>query len=323
MRRIRSYTIVARPDGVRSVFVAILLGLPAMLVHAQQNPAKAPATVKATVDKQKILIGEPIQLMLEATVPDNLSFPWPLPDSLPHFEWVEKHGIDTVVRPGERYYRQYLTVTSFDSGAWSIPRLAFLVGTKKVFTDSIRINVGYSKIDPSKDFHDIKDIIDVPNPFARWIPWLIAACTLGSMVLVIWLIRKRKLLRQAVFQPAPRLSPFEEAMQQLAELEKQQLPVNGSVKLYYSRLTEILRVYLLRHMNISSLAETNEELIGQLRRSPLAPDQFDSLAETLRMSDFVKFAKYQPGMADNEQHYRVIRSSIESLDQITTNHQPN
>lgn len=283
-----------------------------MLLHAQQKTS--PAVVKATVDKQQILIGQPIQFMLEATVPDNLSFPWPLPDSLPHFEWVEKHGIDTVVRPGQRYFRQYLTITSFDSGAWSIPRLAFLVAGKKVFTDSIRINVGYSKIDPSKDFHDIKDIIDVPNPFARWIPWIVVAVTLGSLALVFWLVRKKKLLQKAIIRQAPRLSPFEEAMQQLAELEKQQLAANGSVKAYYSRLTEILRVYLFRRMGISSLAETSEELIGQLRRSLIPRDQFDSLAETLRMSDFVKFAKYQPGIADSERHYQVIRSSIETLE---------
>lgn len=283
-----------------------------MLLHAQQKTS--PATVKATVDKQQILIGQPIQLMLEATSPDNISFPWPLPDSLPHFEWVEKHGIDTVVRPGERYYRQYLTITSFDSGSWSIPRMAFIIGSKKVFTDSIRINVGYSKIDPSKDYHDIKEIIDVPNPFARWIPWIVAAVSLCSLALVFWLVRKKRLLKQVVIRQAPRLSPFEEAMQQLAELEKQQLPANGSVKAYYSRLTEILRVYLLRRMGISSLAETSEELIGQLRRSPIPQDQFDSLADTLRMSDFVKFAKYLPGITDTERHYRVIRSSIDALE---------
>src|SRR5882757_3351452 len=181
MRPLRSYTIV------------VLLWLPVMLLHAQQKTAQPPSTVKATVDKQKILIGEPIQLMFEATVPDYLPFSWPLPDSLAHFEWLEKGRVDTVTRPGEKYYRQYLTVTSFDSGAWSIPRLAFQVGTKKYFTDSIHIEVGYTKIDPSKDFHDIKEIIDVPNPFASWIPWIIVGVTLGSLALVFWLIRKRKI----------------------------------------------------------------------------------------------------------------------------------
>ena len=299
---------------VRS-YIVICLWLLATQVHAQHKPAPAPpAIVKATIDKDSILIGQPIQLMLEATVPDNIPFAWPATDTLPHFEWLEKGKLDTTIRPGQRYYRQYFTITSFDSGSWAIPRLAFLAGTKKVSTDSIRIFVGYTKIDPSKDFHDIKDIIDVPNPWARWVPWIVAAITLLSLALVFWLIRKRKVIKQIITRQAPRLSPFEEAMKQLDELIKQQLPVNGAVKTYYSRLDEIFRVYLFRRLGIHSLAETSEELITQLRSSVLKPAEFDSLAETLRMSDFVKFAKYQPGAADSEHHHEVIRSAIVALE---------
>lgn len=268
------------------------------------------------MDKQKIVIGEPIHLKLEVTVPDNVPFAWTGLDSLPHFDWLDKGKIDTTVRPGERSYEQYLTLTSFDSGTWAIPRLPFLVGNKKAFSDSIRISVDYTKVDPSKDFHDIKDIIDIPNPFARWIGWLVAAATLLSVALVFWLIRKKKLLKKLVaVRQTPLLSPYEEAIRQLEELERQHLPDTGAVKAYYSRVGEILRVYLLRRLGISSFAETSEELIGQLRRLRLPADIFDGLAEVLRMSDFVKFAKYQPGIADSDQHYRAVRAAIESLEQ--------
>jgi hypothetical protein len=284
------------------------------MLQAQHKPAPAPAIVKATIDKDSILIGQPIQLMLEATVPDNIPFAWPGTDTLPHFEWLEKGKVDTTVRPGQRYYRQYFTITSFDSGSWAIPRLTFLAGTKKAMTDSIRVFVGYTKLDPSKDFHDIKDIIDVPNPWARWIPWIVAGVTLLSLALVVWLIQKRKVIQQLITRQAPRLSPLEEAMKQLDELAKQQLPVNGAIKTYYTRLNEIFRVYLFRRLGIHSLAETSEELITQLRGSFAAAQQFDSVAETLRMSDFVKFAKYQPGIADTEHHYEVIRTAILTLE---------
>src|ERR1700743_2413308 len=114
---------------LRSYLFLVLLCLPASLLYAWQKPhapGLLPVVVKATVDKQKILIGEPIHLMLEATVPDNVPFSWTALDSIPHFDWVEKHAIEPTVRPGEKYYRQYLTVTSFDSGSWAIPRLPFL-----------------------------------------------------------------------------------------------------------------------------------------------------------------------------------------------------
>ena len=288
--------------------------------HHSRHPghvADPPVVVKATVDKQKILIGQPIQLMLEATVPGNAPLSWPPLDSLPHFEWVEKGKVDSVVKPEGRYYRQYLTVTSFDSGAHAIPQLPFISGSKKYLSDSVRIEVDYTKFDASKDYHDIKDIVDVPNPFAKWIGWVVAGVTLLSLALVVWLIRQRKLLK--VFSPgasAPRLSPYEEAMAQLTELEKQRLPENGAVKTYYTRLNDILRLFIYRKLGIASLSETNEELIGQLRPLPITPGQFDELAEALRMSDFVKFAKYQPGVTDNEHNFRVIHRSVGLLNKV-------
>jgi len=301
-----------------------LCALPAASLLAQTHPrrtavsaANAPApALKATVDKQMILIGEPVQLMLEATVHGDALFVWPPLDSLAHFEWVEKNKVDSTISPGQRYYRQYLTVTSFDSGTWAIPRLPFIAGNKTYFTDSIRISISYTKIDPSKDYHDIKDIVEIPNPFAHWFVWIVAVVSLGSVAVVVLLIRKKKLLQLLIPRQAPRLSPFEEAIAQLDELERQRLPDSGSIKLYYSRLGDIFRMYLYRRMSIASLAETSEEIIAQLKRIPLHAQSFAELAEALRMSDFVKFAKYQPGLADSELHYRVIRSSIEELNRI-------
>ena len=152
------------------------------------GPAVPAPTLKATVDKQRILIGEPIQLMLEATVYGGNVLGWPALDSLPHFEWVEKHPADSTISTTQRYYRQYLTVTSFDSGTWAIPRLPFTVGNTTFYTDSIPVQVNFTKIDPSKDFHDIKDIIEVPNPFARWFGWIVGGVALCSVALVVLLV---------------------------------------------------------------------------------------------------------------------------------------
>ncbi|HTR31318.1 MAG TPA: hypothetical protein VMH27_18730 [Puia sp.] len=272
------------------------------------------AQVKATVDKQQILIGEPIHLMLEATVTGDSPLTWPTLDSIPHFEFVEKHAVDSTVSQGLRSYRQYLTVTSFDSGVWSIPRLPFGTGKRTLLTDSIPIRIGYTKIDPSKDYHDIKDIIDIPNPFARWFGWIVATFALASVAFVIWLLQKKKILQVLVPRPpAPRLSPYEEAIQQLDQLASQGVVEDGAVKTFYSRLGEILRLYLYRRAGIASFSETSEELIGQIRRLSLPQEQFTDLAEALRMGDFVKFAKYKPGPAESEAHYRVIRGAIGEL----------
>jgi hypothetical protein len=292
-----------------NMIVLALFGCPAL---AQK---RLPPVLKVTVDKQKILIGEPIHVMLEATVYGPGPTTWPVLDTLAHFEFVEKHPVDSTPSAGQRYYRQYLTITSFDSGVRSIPRLPFVLGNTTYFTDSVRIEIRYTKIDPSKDYQDIKDIIDVPNPFSRWFVWIIAAITIASAAVVVWLIRKKHLLAAFIPTPsAPRLSPYEEAIQQLDELTKQRLVESGAIKTFYSRLSDILRVYLYRSKGIASLSETSDELIEQMRRKLSLPSQqLTDLAETLRMGDFVKFAKFLPGVSDSEFHYRTIRTTIEEL----------
>src|SRR5262249_1281724 len=152
-----------RSTRVYTIAVVICLFPAGPLLAQRRHPQAAPAPVlRSTVDKQKIVIGEPIQLMLEATVTGEAPLTWPNLDSLPHFDFLEKGKVDSTIKNGEGYYRQYLTVTSFDSGAYAIPRLTFIEGNKKYFSDSVRIDIGYSKFDPSKDYHDIKDIIEVP-----------------------------------------------------------------------------------------------------------------------------------------------------------------
>jgi hypothetical protein len=302
---------------LRSYTLVVVFCLPVLLVNAQRkHPVPPPATVQVSTDVQKIYIGEPIRLTLEATVPDNVPFTWPDDDSLAHFEILDSVArFDTVVLPGAHTYRQNLTITSWDSGLWSIPRLAFMAGGKKIFTDSIRIAVDYTK-DSSKDFHDIRDIVEIPNPFARYFAWLVAGFTLISLALVVWLVRKRKLLKIWIPRAVVRLSPYEEALQQLDELHRQQLPETGKFKLHYTRLGEILREYLLRRLGISTHAETSEELIGEIRRLELLPPVlYDALAGALRMSDFVKFAKYLPGITESGQHFDTVRASIESMEQ--------
>ena len=48
--------------------------------------------VKASVDKNRILIGEPITLTLEAYVPLGQAVTWFNLDTIPHFEFLQTWG---------------------------------------------------------------------------------------------------------------------------------------------------------------------------------------------------------------------------------------
>jgi hypothetical protein len=265
------------------------------------------------------MIGESIQLMIESSVPAGANINWFSLDSISHFEFIEKGNIDSADTTNGKIYRQHLIITSFDSGSRVIPPLELIVNNKKYFTDSIRIEVGFSKFDPQQDYHDIKDIVDIENPSVRYIIWFLIPFTIVSLGLLIYLLLKKKMVNIIIKEPErpfSKLSPYEEAVKSMEELKKQKLPESGQVKLFYTKLNDILRLFVLRKLQIASMEKTNEELILQLRQLDMSGEQFSHLAEALRMSDFVKFAKYLPGQNDNERNFEIIESSIQILNKI-------
>ncbi len=124
-------------------------------VHAQNK-----ITVKANTDKNKILIGERIHLTLEVVYPANTSGHSLSVDSIPHFIIIGREKTDTTKTLSGISVKQELQLTSFDSGHWVIPSFAF---DKKIKTDPIPVDVVFSDFDSTKEYHDIKDIIELPK----------------------------------------------------------------------------------------------------------------------------------------------------------------
>jgi hypothetical protein len=283
-----------------------------MCVHAGLQAQQV--RVKAAVDRTTILIGEQIKLNLEAAVPAGMNFKWFKTDTIPHFDIVDPGNVDSSRDAGDNIYRQQIIITSFDSGSWPIPGFVLQAGKKKFKTDSLSINVTFSPEDTTKSYHDIKDIIAVKNPGNPYIPWIIGAAALLALAGIIYFLRKKKPAAKPVQQPVSKLTPLDEAMQSLNELKKEDLPGKGEVKQYYTRLNDILRWYVFRKFNFSSLEKTNDELVMQLRQTRLSQPDYTALAQALRMADFVKFAKYTPLPPEQEETFEVIRNSISRLE---------
>lgn len=277
-----------------------------LLANAQQK-----TIVRASVDRNKILIGEPIQLTLEVDIPENQPILFFNLDSIPHFEFLQKTKIDTSnTNTGTKLIR-VIPITSFDSGHWVIPSYKL---SDKIVTDTIPIDVGFTPFDPAQDYHDIKDIIEV-NPTKEkqswW--WYIAGGSLLLLVLLIYLLLKKK--RPPLSAPQPIINPYEEAMKQLEKLQKEK----PEVKQYYSQLTDIFRLYVFRRKGILSLQKTTDDLILQLKNINLEKEQHVQLSQALRLSDFVKFAKYIPIETDNALTFEAIQRSIKNIEQSELN----
>jgi len=269
----------------------------------------------AAVDRTTILVGETINLKIQAVIPFDKTVKWPVIDTIPHFEIVSKTDLDSSKDAMYKILRQQLIITSYDSGYWTIPSFTLQLGKQRLKTDSIAINVTYSPADPNQPYHDIKEIIPVEKPANYLLYWILGAITILFAVAAYFYLRKKK-PKPKPEEKVSRLSPYDEAMEALKELSKQSPVDQPSIKNYFTKLNDILRVYLKRRFNYSTLEKTNEEVILQLRNSKLKGEEFTRLAQALRMNDFIKFAKYGPTEAEKTEVFNQISQSIKSLEEL-------
>lgn len=272
-------------------------------LHAQKNISAA-----AAADKKNIVIGEQIHLTLQASFPAHEPISFFNVDSIPHFEILDRKKIDTVDKGEEIKLSQSLTLTSFDSGHWVIPSFE-LPADKPLLTDSIPVDVGFSPFDPNKDYHDIKDVINVQPEEKKKknnIYWFIGASVLLVAAIIYLLSRKKQ---KPVIKSAP-IDAYAEAKQDLEKLRRE----NPSAKIFCTKLVDIFRLYISRRRGIASLQKTTDDLVLQLRSLNLPGDDFNQLAQALRMSDFVKFAKYEPNEKDKEDSFSTIKNLIDKIE---------
>jgi len=269
----------------------------------------------AAADRTTILVGEAINLKIEAVIPFDKTVKWPVIDTIPHFEIVSKTELDSSKDAMYKILRQQLIITSYDSGYWAIPSYTLQLGKQRLKTDTIAINVTYSPADPNQPYHDIKEIIPVEKPANYLLYWILGAITVLFAVAAYFYLRKKK-PKPKPEEKVSKLSPYEEAMEALKELSKQSPVDQPSIKNYFTKLNDILRVYLKRRFSYSTLEKTNEEVILQLRNSKLKGEEFTRLAQALRMNDFIKFAKYTPTEVEKTEVFNQISQSIKSLEEL-------
>ncbi len=291
------------------ITVIILLALVPIGAAAQH------IQLRASVDRNNMLIGEPILLTLEGEFPRDAPHNWFNTDSLAHFEEIERAEIDTALQGNDQFLKLVLRITSFDSGSWVIPMMSLRVGNNNYLTDSIVIEVGYTPADPNKPYHDIRDIIEVQAPENDYTTYIaIAASVLLLLLLLYLLFRKKK--KAPASQPAQtRLTAIEKARTELKALQAEDPATTGRVKYYYSRLNDILRDYLLAKKIITSPDGSNRDVFMSVQ-SKLGHEEKQALAKALTLADAAKFAKYQPTATDHADVFQTIQSSIEKIEQL-------
>jgi hypothetical protein len=268
------------------------------------------AELKATVDTASIKLGQQVLLNLNFAAPKDAKVMWPkLQDSLgSHIQIVHKSAIDTTLTESLRTFHQKITITSFDSGNYTIPPItvAYKLGKDTAIqfalSQAIAFNVQTLQVDTTRAIKDIKGPMEAPLTFAEILPWLLTFLALAIVVtLLVFYLRKRKKNQPFISLPRkPKTPPFQIALESLGALKSKKLWQGGRMKEYHSELTDIIRLYIENQLGIAAVEMTTDDILDTFGENQNNSPVFQRLSQLLRTADLAKFAKAEPLPAENE-----------------------
>ncbi len=266
-----------------------------------------------STDRKDILLGEQFTLTIKLTSsPGKVISGWPLvPDSINHLEVISRGAIDSTREGNKIIYSQALVMTGFDSGHWVIPPMGVKVDGKVITSTSADINVQSIKLEGS-EYNDVKEIIEVPPPGLDWKSILLYAFGILLLLLLIYFWWRNRKKKPVAVKPVSKGTAYDQAMKALEALQKEQLVEKGEMKKFYSGLYDIFRVYGSALSGNSLMQSTTDDVLISMKGS-LEGSSFSKLAEVLRISDAVKFAKYGSSMEQASESFRIIKDSIDLL----------
>ncbi len=292
--------------------LSVVEGLIALsfLLFALSSPLYAQGVhVSARVDSNNILIGDWLKLHIELEYPPDTKISYPaILDSLEGLELIERTQPAITKSENRIIEKTILTISAYDTGTFVIPALDFGYILKNdtslhfASTSPIPIFVHGVGVDQAQDIKDIKPPLSVPITFAEILPYIIgviAALLLGFMI--YYVIKKRQQKDIWKIFTEPKRPPHEIALDALRSLESEKLWQRGEVKLYHSKLTDVVRTYIEDRFSIKAMESTTDEILADfLHHSEFNGELQSLLKEMLTLADFVKFAKQQPLPNEND-----------------------
>lgn len=271
-------------------------------------------SVRASISPSEILIGEQAKFRIELTQSESDIVSWPVfADSLTtSVPIIEKLTTDTTKLENNKLsvVSEYL-ITSYDSGYYYIPEFVFETTTDKCFTNPLQLTVNTVSVNAeTDDIKPEKDVMSAPFSWIEFAQW--TGVVLGILLLIaliVLLVLKfcfKKKVKIIPEQPEIIIPAHIVALQKLEEIKAEKLWQSGDIKLFYTRLTDVIREYLEKAYNINAMELTTEEIVALVKKNKDLEEIRLVLKEMLEISDLVKFAKYVP--LDNVNEASVLNA---------------
>lgn len=283
------------------------------------------ASVQATVQPTEIVIGEQALINLKVITPKDkvIQFPVYEKEIVPGIEVIAILTPDTLIENNVMTLNFKYLITSFDSTLYHIPHIPFFDGTDTIYSNSFGLKVISPELSDSTlaylekmnkgetdsiDFkqlqlNDIKAVRKPPFVWTDylWVLWIVLGVILIIALIgfIIYLVLNKK-KKGYFFKPPEVLPAHVRALSELDKLKAEKIWQQGREKEFYSKLTDVLRVYIDEREGINAMEMTSGEILNEIRKTSDVESVYENLKQILSTSDLVKFAKYKPYPDEND-----------------------
>ncbi|MDE6858944.1 MAG: cell wall anchor protein [Duncaniella sp.] len=286
------------------------------------NTAVAVApTIKVSLDSAYLLMGKTTPLHVELVNDESASGQLLIPkDSLcDKVEILKILNADTSsIGSGRREIKLEILLQSFDSGVYRLNPVKYVEGSETIASNQPVLKVLPVAVDSLETIHDYADVADIDRSFIDYLPdfvvdyglWILAVIIVLGLGGYIFYVVKRK---KNPFAAAPEkpVPPYEKAVQELNRLRGEKLCEQGREREFYTRLTDILRIYLQGRFGINAMEMTSTQIRHSLQSNETTRLSKRNMEQVLETADFVKFAKVRPLPDDNVKAYNSAMQFIE------------
>ena len=304
----------------RPLLLLLSGGLCGFLLASTLTGAEQQPTVSAKVDRSRITVGDVIRYTVTVSADAGIQVDLPPEtDELGDFEVRSYQATGPVTKEGKKVWNLEYALAVFSTGEFKIPppKVTYRSGNEaaenELSAEAIEVIVESVKPADAEDILDIKAPVEIPrNWWSLW-PWFVLAAgliALGALAFVWY--RRRDSSEEGIAAPTKeQLPPHEEAYRALRQLRDEGLVEQQMIKLYYIKISEIIRRYIGRRFQVEAMELTSTEVLDRLRRAGIEVDAHRLFQEFFSLCDLVKFAKYRPSEA---QHDQVMKVAIDIVD---------
>ncbi len=228
-----------------------------------------PPRVEARLSADSLWIGDhfTLEVEVEKDLTQVVDFPQFEGDKLgENVEILAELPLDTLFREGRQVkIRKRYLLTAFEAGRYNLGVFPALYLDKNIVdtlytADSLRFTVYTFPIDTlTMEIRDIKAPLPAPVHPGEWLGWAFLWFLIAQLLFAIGYIiyhRPRKPVEKRPKRPSE--PPHVTAIRELEKLQGEKLWQNQRHKLYYTRLTDIVREYIEGRYGAAAMEMTSE-----------------------------------------------------------------